>query len=234
MSTKDFDRAALVAKYGIDQPPRADNGTATAILNGERITTGARGADSGPLFDPNLSPAMWDRANTAIRDLRQAMAERRVRYDNHDYDQFDIENPPDDAVFIWSVGSRTVLVCCRAGASATDCRLRGPDYFSDMLRFFADIDDYRRYNSAADDELRCTVNLAENCTAQAPVFSGGTTRLLPLQRGQFVFLWRVCRACEALARETAEGNFKFGVISAQAQLPPGARIDPGSPVPPTL
>jgi hypothetical protein len=56
--------------------------------------------------------------------------EELVNFDSHDYDQFDIESPPDDAVFIWVVGSRTVLVCTRAGASVTDRRLRGPDYFS--------------------------------------------------------------------------------------------------------
>ncbi len=106
----------------------------------------------------------------------------------------EIKNPPDDAVFIWSVGSNTVLVCCRAAASLTDRRLRGPDYFSGMLQFFAEIDDYHRFNSAADDELRCTINLAENCTAQAPAFSGGTSRLMPLQRGQFILLWRDGRA----------------------------------------
>jgi hypothetical protein len=100
-----------------------------------------------------------------------------------------------------------------------------------MLRFFADIDDYHRYDSAADDELRCTINTAENCTAQAPVFSGGTTRLMPVHRGQFILLWRVCRACEAQARETAERNFRFNIMAAQAELPPGARIDPRSPVP---
>ena len=100
-----------------------------------------------------------------------------------------------------------------------------------MLRFFADIDDYHRYDSAADDELRCTINLAENCTAQAPVFSGGTTRLMPLQRGQFLLLWRVCRACESTARQTAETDYKMGVIEAHeraatAPLPAWARRAP--------
>ncbi|KZS67814.1 hypothetical protein [Mycobacterium ostraviense] len=214
------------------------NGFDEAIHNSGRIMAGAPNSDSGTLFDPVWSPAMWERANSAMRDLRQAMTEARVRYDSHDYDRpggkFDIDNPPDDAVFIWSVGSRTVLVCCRAGASEIDRRLRGPDYFSGMLQLFADIDNYHRYNSNADDELRRTINLADNCTASAPVFSGGTTRLLLLlRRDPTILLWRVCRACETLARETAENNFKFGVISAQAQLPPGARIDPRSPVRPT-
>jgi hypothetical protein len=213
------------------------NTTVQTVLAAEQITAGTYGPDNSPLFDPTWSPAMWERAKMATRELRTAIAEDRIHYDSHDYDvldgKFDIENPPGDAVFIWFVGSGTVLVCCRAGATETDRRLRGPDYFSGMLRFFAEIDDYHRYSAGADCELRCTINIAEHCTAQAPDFSGGTTRLMPLQRGQFILLWRVCRACEAKACETVETIFRTNVMAAQAELPPGARIDPGSPVSPT-
>src|SRR5258705_13247672 len=118
-----------------------ENSTVNAPLAAERITAKPHGRDNTPLFDPTWSPAMWERANRAMRGLRTAMAEGRIHYDSHDYDQFDVDNPPDDAVFIWSVGSNTVLVCCRAGASATDRHLRSPDYFSGMLPFFAEIDD---------------------------------------------------------------------------------------------
>ena len=165
-----------------------------------------------------------------------------IRVDSHDYDEIDAANPPRDAVFIWSVGSNTVLVGCRAGTGETDRRLRGPDYFRDMLRFFAEIDDYWRYGKEdnprypADYELRCNVNIAADCTAPLSPdvndFGGGTTRLMPLRRGQFLLLFRCCRVCEGLAGKIADTNFKISIMEAQAKLPPGAVIDPGSPVPP--
>ena len=72
------------------------------------------------------------------------------------------------------------------------------------------------------------------CDVQlAPDGCSGRAVYLPLERGQFLVVFSICKACDSWARETAETNFKLGVISAQVQLPPGARIDPGSPVPPT-
>jgi hypothetical protein len=73
------------------------------------------------------------------------------------------------------------------------------------------------------------------CDVQlAPAGCCGRAVYLPLERGQFIVVFSICKACDAWARQTAENNFKFAVISAQAQLPPGARIDPGSPLPPRL
>ena len=218
-----FDAKPLIEKYKIFQPPMVDNPTVQAILDAERLETGTYGPDNAPLFHPSRSPAMWERANDAMAELRTGMAEGCVHYTSDDYDDFEIENPPDDAVFIWWVGSRTVLVCCRAGASATDRRLRGPDYFSGMLRFFSEVDDYS-YKSAVDPDLRCNLGIAEAC--------GGKTRLMPHRRPPFILLWRACLDCEGKARFTAETNFKISVMAAQSALPLGARIDPGSPVPP--
>lgn len=67
----------------------------------------------------------------------------------------------------------------------------------------------------------------------APSGCSGRAMYLPLERGQFLVVFSICKACDGWARETAETNLKFAVISAQAQLPPGARIDPGSPILPT-
>lgn len=60
----------------------------------------------------------------------------------------------------------------------------------------------------------------------------GHAMYLPLERGQFLVVFRICRACDAWARETAEVRFRSNVLGAQVHLPPGAVIDPGSPVPP--
>lgn len=61
----------------------------------------------------------------------------------------------------------------------------------------------------------------------------GDTVFLPLQRGPFIVVFEVCRACEDWAWRTAEDNFRFNVLTAQTALPPDAVIDPSSPVPPT-
>ncbi|PBA12766.1 hypothetical protein CKJ69_22295 [Mycobacterium avium] len=75
-------------------------------------------------------------------------------------------------------------------------------------------------------ERGCDVQLApEACSGQAVY--------LPHEHAPFIVVFSICRVCDAWARKTAETNFKLGVISAQVPLPPGARIDPGSPVPPT-
>jgi len=67
----------------------------------------------------------------------------------------------------------------------------------------------------------------------APRPCGENTVFLPVQRGPFIVAFEICAACEAWAWDTAESNFKFNVLAAQANLPPGATIDRGSPLPPT-
>lgn len=66
----------------------------------------------------------------------------------------------------------------------------------------------------------------------APGGCMGQEVFLPLQRGQFILVFGICDACDLWARDTAENNFKASVMEAQADLPPGAYIDPGSPVAP--
>ncbi|OBK18589.1 hypothetical protein [Mycobacterium asiaticum] len=68
----------------------------------------------------------------------------------------------------------------------------------------------------------------------APGGCRGRAVYLPLEQGQFIVIFSICNACDSWSKQTAETNFKLGVIAAQAQLPTGARIDPGSPVRPTL
>ncbi|OBF98570.1 hypothetical protein A5790_02910 [Mycobacterium sp. 852002-51152_SCH6134967] len=61
----------------------------------------------------------------------------------------------------------------------------------------------------------------------------GRAVYLPHEHGPFIVVFSICRACDTWARETAEVRFRSNVIGAQVHLPPAARIDPGSPVPPT-
>jgi hypothetical protein len=72
-----------------------------------------------------------------------------------------------------------------------------------------------------------------NCDIKlAPGGCSEGTAFLPLGRGQFIVVFEICEVCDAWARRTAETNFRVKVMEAQAGLPPGATIDPGSPVPP--
>jgi hypothetical protein len=65
----------------------------------------------------------------------------------------------------------------------------------------------------------------------APGGCSGVELFLPLQRGQFIVVFGICAVCDAWARVTAEVNFRTSLMEAQDKLPPGAYIDPGSPVP---
>jgi hypothetical protein len=72
----------------------------------------------------------------------------------------------------------------------------------------------------------CDVRLAaDGCEGRAVY--------LPHEHAPFIVVFSICRACDDWARETAGVRFRSNVIGAQVHLPPGASIDPGSPVPPT-
>lgn len=66
----------------------------------------------------------------------------------------------------------------------------------------------------------------------APGGCSGRAVYLPLQRGQFIVVFGICGACDEWARQTAEAKLRSSVLKAQAKLPPGARVDPGSPLRP--
>jgi len=205
----------------------------------ERITAGAHGRDNAPLFDPAWSPAMWERANKAVHDLRIRTGlpdddPNRIRLNSHDYDDFDLDDLPDDAVVIWAVDTKTAFV--GRPPHKTERPTKRVDWFTSTLQLAQEIDDYLCYGGEdnprnfADYELRCDVNIAPDCTAPLSLdvndFGGGTTRMIPVRRGQFILLFRCCRACEALAGKIAANTYKSHVIEARADLPRGAVIMP--------
>ena len=77
----------------------------------------------------------------------------------------------------------------------------------------------------------CDVCIAEDC--QACTFNDHPTRPLPIACGRVVLMFEICTACEFIVTDTTFYGVRSSVLEAQAKLPPGARIDPGSPVPPT-
>ena len=103
-----------------------------------------------------------------------------------------------------------------------------------MFLYYPGQNDFRAYDSDIERYAYLLSYAAQNgCDIRlAPGGCSKGTVFLPLQRGQFIVVFEVCAACEAWAWETAETNFRFNVMAAQDKLPPGAVIDPLSPVPP--
>jgi len=219
-------RQWLTDKYGHNNSPDPDNSIAAAALAAERIAAGAHGRDNAPLFDPAWSRVMWERAEKAMRDLVEGIGDSRIRL-NDVADSTDLEYLPDDAVAVWRVGAPK--------ADVGRARQQHIDWHTWAIQFAQEVDDYWRYITGitpypADYELRCTVNIAPDCTAplsrDVSDYGGGTTRLMVVHRGRFVLLFRCCTACEALAGRTADRSYKHNVVEARADLPPGAVILP--------
>lgn len=219
----------------IGQPPDPNNPTAQAMLDAERITAGAHGRDNAALFDPTWSPAMRERANTAMHDLLIWIAlpdddPNRIRLNDAEH-LSDLDQMPDDALVVWAVGARIAHV------GRPHNRLERVDWFTSVVQLAQEVNDYHSYTGPdsmrqhpADYEMRCTVNIAASCTAplsrDVSDYGGGTTRLMQVHRGRVVLLFRCCTACEDLAGRIADNNYKTSVIDARADLPRGAAIPP--------
>jgi hypothetical protein len=169
------------------------------------------GSDNSPLIRFYDGTHLFDPAlNPALHERADAyMAQLHMRMGLPGYDPHAIEYlgeaNPDTGALIHFVGDNRIFVC-----------RKHPDVFAAFLKRTADVGTY---------ENPCTVRLSKKC--------GGFTDMFPVVRGRFVIFFDVCLACCRLAHEIAENRFRTNVLEAQAKLPLGARIDPGSPVPPT-
>ncbi|GAB5000769.1 hypothetical protein MAHJHV64_10920 [Mycobacterium avium subsp. hominissuis] len=249
-------RDEILAKFpAISSPrpmdPRA-NTQVRAINRAAQIIVQVWGEDpSAVLFDPARVPALAERADVEAADFhrREGEASREralglppsLHYHAHDGNaDYDPDATHEQgAVLIWRVGSKHVTVVRdRWHDQANRDRSMSPaEESASMLQHVVEVDDYRGYTSdeavrphPADYELRCNVNIAKDCTAPLSLdvndYGGGTTRLLPLNRGALVLLFRCCRACEDLAGRIAANTYKSHVIEARADLPRGAVIMP--------
>jgi hypothetical protein len=70
----------------------------------------------------------------------------------------------------------------------------------------------------------CCINIADECDPYVRPF--------PINLGGVTVILSICEACRAKAGMAATTGLVFRAIAGQATLPPGARIDPGSPLPP--
>lgn len=231
-------RQQLIDKYGIGRPPvdPADNPIVRAMLDAERITDRAHRRDNAELFSPAWCPAMAERANAAMRELRTRLGlpygdPDRVRLDN-EYDGVDCDELPADAIVVWGVGAGVAQIA--RAVAPFPCAVRRVDRFAWAIQFAQEMDDYWRYGGdtnrryLTDYELRCNVNIAKDCTAplspDVDDYAGGTTRLMPLRRGQFILLFRCCLECERLAGQLADTNYQIAVIEAHERL--AEKLDP--------
>jgi hypothetical protein len=195
----------------VREKPRA-NPTVSACLDSGTIVakTFLREHDYAEMFDPDRSPEMWARAIEAVGALHKASARGEIGFVSASGpvgvpQPNPLDNPFDEHVTLMHcVGDYRVFVCRNQ-----------PDNFSVALFVAAN---FGQGGS-------CMINVADDC--------GVVTRQLPLEFGTLLLVFECCDACLIMAGRLADHGLEASVAVAQAELPPGARIHPGSPVPPT-
>lgn len=204
------------------------------------------------LFDPKWVPALAARADVETADFHrregEASRERALGLPpSLHYDTGDTTYDPDVAheqgvVKIWRVGSDRVYVVRDRWhhADNLDRSMSPAEEIASLLQLDRDTEDYWRYGGernpryTRDYELRCTVNIAHDCTAPLSPdvndFGGGTTRWLPVDRGTLVLLFRCCTTCEVLAGQIAANTYKTSVkiaeLKAREDWPPDTPTQP--------
>jgi hypothetical protein len=238
-------RAYLLAKFPAINNPRPLNPRVStqvrAIDRAERIVEQVwswawEGQDpqdpAAVLFDPARAPALAKRADMAAAEFHRLAAKDAraraegeqplLRYDTGDGLDADY-NPNDPAeqgvVRIWRVGRNQVYIVRERWRDAPDREWSTTDYFAHLFEFLLEQLDYHdctKFGCDGDCDLKCSVRLAKACD--------GVTRLLPVNRGTLVLLFRCCTACEVLAGQIAANthktNWKLAEIEARERLPP--------------
>lgn len=214
-----------------DRPmdPRANTQVRAIDRADEIIRTVWGDNPTAVLVDYKRVPALAERAAEAAADFhrREGEASRAreralglppsLRYHAHDGDaDFDPDAPAEQGVVkIWRVGSnRADVVRDRwHDGRNLDRNMSPAEEMASTLALDVQVDDYWCYGGDGnprywgDYERRCNVNIAHDCTAPLSPdvndYGGGTTRLLPVNRGTLILLFRCCRACEVEAGKTA-------------------------------
>jgi hypothetical protein len=213
MSINEIDpqeREYLKAKYIPDRVMDPElNSTVQTIERAKQLEAKAfaRGTDYNQwLFDPSRSPEMHAVAAKAHRDLNLAIACGDIECDDS----------TDDTILVHFVDSREAYAVERG---------KSGERFATSLR---------RHNATQPfcDDYRCNIQIADECAANdGSDCAGGSTMLLPLRYGGVLLVFECCGACHRVARETAETNYKIGVMEAHqraaaAPLPVWARRAP--------
>lgn len=174
------------------------------------------------LFDPARVPALVKRADAAAADFHRRAGEGSLRHDTGDGldADYDPNEPAEQGVVrIWRVGSNQVYIVRERWRDAPNRQRTTTDYFAQLFEFLVEQLDYHdctKFGCDGDCDLKCSVRLAKACD--------GVTRLLPVNRGTLVLLFRCCTACEVLAGQIAANAYKTNAlladIEAREGLPP--------------
>ncbi|WP_142706800.1 hypothetical protein [Mycobacterium shimoidei] len=205
-----------------------------AIDRAEQITAqvwGDGAAADAILFNPARVPALAARADAAAAEFhrRESEASREraqglapsLHYNTYDT-EYDPDTPAEQGVVqIWRVGTNHVNIVRDRWHDQVnrDRRMSPAAEMASVLQHdinMLDRWDCAEYGCDGDCDLSCTVHIAKAC--------GGTTRLLPVNRGTLVLLFRCCRVCEVLAGKIAantyQTNAKIAELEAREDWPP--------------
>lgn len=170
-------------------------------------------ADLNNLFDPSRSPEMHRIAAAAHRNMRLGIAagdidciDEHGHVDPNDYD--------DAAVFVHVVGTNEVRVV-PAQVGPLD------QYAQEFRRTWHKTVREARSNY-------CQIRKAPMCGG----IGDRNVEFWPWRGDPFLLLFMVCPACRDRAIQSAEDGLELMRRDAEDGLPPGAVIDPGSPLPP--
>lgn len=175
-----------------------------------------RADDDAVLFDPARVPALAECADAAAAEYHRRAASGELRWDTGDglRGDYDPDAPAEQGVVrIWRVGSGEVDVVRERWRDTPGRRWGTVDYTAGMLEHLTEQLDYHDcavHGCDGECDLRCTVHIAKAC--------GGPTRLLPVDRGTLVLLFRCCRNCEELAGDTASTNLQIALMEIHDRL----------------
>jgi hypothetical protein len=162
------------------------------------------------LFDPALCPPMAKSAVDAAQEYRDAKADGLLTFDTADTKYKQDEPAEHGVVRVWQVGSRSVLVLrdrwrseVNRNREAKPVEFFGGSVGHDRAMWDRHADVYEGTG------LACNVRIAKACA--------GPTRMLPVNRGTVVLLFRCCRECEALAGRIADNNYRTNVKIADME-----------------
>jgi hypothetical protein len=204
MSSNLFDAKALVEKYPdilAPRPPDPElNLTVQTVLATEKLQSQA--------FPRGTDCNQWlfDPSRSPEMHAIAAEAHGRVR----ELIARDGIEPGNSQILVHFVGSDEVHLVY-PGATAN--------------RFAAAL---RRHDATQPycDEYDCNIRLDRACAMGQ---GGSSTMLMPLLFNGVLLVFECCGGCHYKACGATTNNLKFGILTAQAQLPRGAHIDPGSP-----
>jgi hypothetical protein len=213
-------RQQLLDKYPALTAPRpmspALNTTIQGIVKAERIEAGIAGDEdllNRVLFDPSLCPTLHDMLIRDLDELHAIQCEgwyngvraQYVTFRGETYDPHDPQSTSGTALLKWPHDCRIFV-----------CRNNPDRLAANML--------------AGGPANNCNVQIAQDC--RNLTFNDWPTRPLPIACGRVVLMYEICTSCEFVVSDAVDFNTRASVLEAQAALPEGARIDPGSPVPP--